>query len=120
MQIDDTTLKTIVAKAIFDGITPEQRQELLSKAIQSLLIPVKPSYGSSPATSPLQDIFDNEVRNIARDLIREEFKTNEATKTLIGGIVAKTIVALSADENVASEMASAIGAALSKANSSRY
>jgi len=118
MNIDETALKTIVAKAIFDGITPEQRQALLTKAINSLLtVPPATVFGSAPKTTPLQDIFENEVRILARDLIKERFKTDPNLPQLVGAIVTKAVAAMSADDNVAREIAHAISRALERANS---
>jgi hypothetical protein len=117
MQLDDTALKTVVAKAIFDGITPEQRQTLLTNAINSLLTaPTVDRYGAKNPASPLQEIFSIEVRYIARDLVQAEFKTNEALKATVAGIVTKTIAALSTNDEVANQMAALIARALERAN----
>jgi hypothetical protein len=119
MEIDDTTLKTIVAKAVFDGISAEQRQDLLQKAIASLLVtPPKPSsiYDRSPPSSPLMSIFEMEVQNLARETVREEFKKNAELKSTMSGLVAKVVSALAENSEVAVEMAAAIAKALARSN----
>jgi hypothetical protein len=118
MNIDDTALKTIVAKAIFDGITPEQREELLTKAINTLLtVPVATGYGDKKQPTPLQNIFEYEVQNLARDMVRERFKTDPAVRDMVGVIVSKTISAMATDDNVGVEIGQAIASAFHRANS---
>ncbi len=117
MNIDDASLKTIVAKAIFDGITPEQRQELMTKAIGQLLTtPQVDRYGGPKQPTPLQSLFEYEVQNMAREAIRERFKTDPEVHTLISGIVTKAIAAMAQDDNIGVEIGNAIAKALQRAN----
>lgn len=119
MQLDETTLKSIVAKAIFDGITPENREKLLSEAITSLLTAPPPGrYGETQRPSPLASIFENEVSNLAREAVRERFKTDPAVKEMVSALVTKSIAAMAENDDVSSGIANLIAAALRKANSS--
>lgn len=68
IKIDETTLQYIVQKAIVEKLTSENRDELISKAIQDLIIPKTDSYGKQ---SVINRLFKDAVENIAREYIHK-------------------------------------------------
>ena len=117
MQIDDAAMKTLVAKAIFDGITPAQREQLLSDAIQKLLTEEKENgYGGKTKPSPLSNLFEYEVQNLAREAVRERFQNDPNLKSMLGDVITKAIAAMANDSNLATEIGNCIATAFARAN----
>lgn len=83
INLNTEAMQKLVEKAIFDGLTPEAREELLKSAIKSLLdTPINPSsYG--PKVSILVGIFQDAAQRVARDVVTEKLgKDPEFTKNL--------------------------------------
>ncbi len=123
MNIDEPAMKAIVAKAIFDSITPEQRTSLLQSAIADLLNTGKTetrNYQIIKVPSALEEIFVNEVRNMARDIVKESLAKDDAMRTLISASISKALAKMGETFELSDEIALAITAAFKKANSDRY
>ena len=108
--------EAMVSKAIFDSLTKEDRDKLVTDAI-STLIHEKPkeSYGSRRYKSHLAEIFDQCVFTVAREVVNEELRKPETRTLLAGAVQAAMIKALdpeSADyQQLISTLAGAIGSA---------
>lgn len=113
MNIDDTAMKSVVAKAILDSLTPEVKATLITNAIASVISEkVSTSYN---APTVLQYAFNQAVRNVAeqvaRDMLADDQVLKEKLKTLMleaweklaGGEAYTKLI-----ENVSSAMAKGI------------
>lgn len=68
VNVDDETMKQVVAKAIYDNLTPEAKQRLMTDALAYVLS--KPEkYGSR--RSPLEEAFQEEMREAGRRVAAE-------------------------------------------------
>ena len=67
VRLDHDAMQALVAKAVFDGLTPEKREDLIQGAIRSLLETPKSNernyYGSKVA--PIQEAFNRAVETVA-------------------------------------------------------
>jgi len=76
LKIAPEAMETMVTKAMFDGMTQEHRDELVSSAIKQLLEkPVKKSAWEA-GKSPLQEAFDNAVGIVARKISYERLQND--------------------------------------------
>jgi len=74
VNVDDETMKQVVAKAIYDNLTPEAKQRLMTDALAYVLS--KPEkYGSR--RSPLEEAFQEEMREAGRRVAAELINGNE-------------------------------------------
>ena len=88
IDIPKDQLSQIVSAAILNAITPENKEVLIKEAIAALIEPKKDSvYRHGPPRSALQDAFENAVRLIACDIVREELKVNEPLRGQIKRLV---------------------------------
>src|SRR5580765_2164836 len=85
MNIDDEAMRSVVAKAILDNITPETKEKLITNAIKSLL--EKPSGSGYNAPSTIQDSFNRAVAQVAgtvaTDMLKDDAALKEKIKTLM-------------------------------------
>lgn len=109
IKIDDDIMQTVVAKAILEGIGPEQQNLLIEQAIRYLnTAPDSRGYGGPKPVSPLQDAFDSAVRIAAGDVVRELVRTEEYGEQ-IRAKIAEVVSAFLEDEY---QMTDAIGEAV--------
>lgn len=80
VKIDDAAMKELVAKAVFDKITPEQRDELLQSAIVTLITERKRYPHDTKKSTPLGELFERAVQSIADELIKEDLKQDAKFK----------------------------------------
>lgn len=78
--IDDAAMKDLVAKAVFDTLTPEKKDELLKAAIVTLITERKRYSGDKTPSTPMGDLFERAVQSIADDLIKEDLKQDAKFK----------------------------------------
>ena len=88
MNVDNETMKTVMAKAILDSMTNEARDELLSKAVTDFI--TKKEGGIYGAITPLQQAFADATRQVAREAIKQKLDEPEF-KTLITSAVNEAI-----------------------------
>ncbi len=72
-EVLDEHLKGLVVKTIFEGLTPEKRDELITTAVANLLSPSEYDRGKSK----VQEIFAQAVYGVARDIAKEHLQTQE-------------------------------------------
>lgn len=85
IKFDPESLKAIVAKAIFDSLTPEARVNILQQAVESLL-----KAGSSErygAPSVLQQAFNDGVRQVAQAMAHEYVSKDESVQAAIRKLI---------------------------------
>lgn len=97
MKVDEEALKVLVAKSVIDGLTPEDKTALISKAVTDML--TAPSMGKDrwgndkPGRSPLQTAFDNavdaEANRYARRALEEDPVFQAGVKQLFTDVAAK-------------------------------
>lgn len=73
--IDETTMRGIVAKLMFESLTPEDREKMLTSALASLVEPQRDQFGRGK--SKLQETFDHAAAIAVGKLMREYFETPE-------------------------------------------
>lgn len=71
IQIDSEAVREVVAKGIIESLSDEQRNLVIQQAVQTLLEEPRDSYGRNKGESPLQIAFNNAVRGVANDVVRE-------------------------------------------------
>lgn len=80
VNLDNDALKTVLAKAVLDTLTPEKKDELISAALKELIaVPPKPAgpYGYNKERSKLEELFDATCADVARGIVREEMNKPE-------------------------------------------
>lgn len=77
LKIDADTVREVVQKAILDKITPEQRDAMLTAALQHLVSPTFNQY-SRRSESPLQVAFEAAVGEAARKFATEIVNSDPA------------------------------------------
>lgn len=119
MNIDESAMQAVIAKAVLESITPEARTELLEGAIKHLLTkpPKTTSYGAD-RESPLREIFQSQVRTVADQLIREQLSNDPDFKAKVSALWADIVKATFDNEDrrngMVDKISTAIGDALSR------
>lgn len=67
---DSEALKNATVQALVGALSPELKEELIRKGVESLMLtpPARQGYGYSEPKSPLQEVFETAIRQFARDL----------------------------------------------------
>lgn len=96
-----TVDKNIVAKAIFESIGPDQREQLLQNAVEKLLEvnPHTSTYGRTEKTF-IQEVFEECAIKVAREVVKEEMAKPEVRKKFNDLISAATLKALDPDSDL--------------------
>ena len=79
--IDQDALQVATTKILLDSMSTEDRNQLLTKAIAHVLLPVRTSYGGN-LESPLQGAFHTACAVVAGELVREHLHTPEVKARL--------------------------------------
>lgn len=99
-------MNALVATAMMQALDQQKRDELIRRAIETLLTPASSNYGRGK--SPLQDAFDMAVQSTAREII-SEMLTTENVRDQIRTMCGKAFQAMATDDGeLASGMARAI------------
>ena len=112
MNLDSEALKTVVATAILEQLTPEKRDDLIKQAVVHLIDPPEKErgYGARETKTPLQAAFDHAAAGIARDVIQEFLAKDSQTRAKIEAVVQTGI--MKAFEERAAETSDAIASAV--------
>ncbi len=74
----DNPLNALVITAMMQALDEQKRDQLIRKALEALIAPSAPSYGSSrPDPSELETAFNLAVFNTAREVVKEMLDTDE-------------------------------------------
>lgn len=117
LRVDDSAMKSLVAKSIVDSLTPEMREKLIADAVTACL--TAPADGSSYGRkrSPLQQAFDSAVDDAARKYATEIISEDTAFKEQLRNLfedVSRKIFENEAREQMVSGVADTIVRALTK------
>lgn len=96
LELNDDQMRAVMAKAILDTVTPEKRDELMTKAIAFLMIPEKSGYGQQ--ASPMDRAFQEAARTVAEKLAREALASDTRFAEQINKLFEDVAAKLFADE----------------------
>jgi len=111
----DETLNALVTEAMFRALDEKKREELIKAALEALVKPVKQGGYGSRMTTPIQDAFESAIREVAHNIVCAMCKTDEAQDAIRGVVGAAFEKMLTDKDRLASEMTSAMIAAITKA-----
>lgn len=77
VRVDANAMEAMVAKAMFDGFTQEQRDQMVTGAIQQLLSTPSSQYDKTPA---IARIFREQAEYAARKIALDRLQNDEAFK----------------------------------------
>lgn len=109
ISLNDEQFRNVFQKTILDGMTEEQRSDVIAQALAYLTTPQKKDgygYANVKSTSPLEDAFRSSMENVARTMIQEEVKTNPQIRELVSKVVTEGVTQLLAKDY--SELGSAL------------
>lgn len=92
IKLDAEAVAGIASAAIFDSMSEEARDSVIQQAIQYLLTPDQDRASRMrPATTPLQDAFNDAIRQVAYKVVKEKIENDpeiqEAILTLLGPLL---------------------------------
>lgn len=96
--IDTEAVRELVARGIIDAIGPEQRDLVIQQAVQALLEAPKDTYGRVSGDTPLQQAFNNAVRQIATDVVKDYLNVDEV-KTQVRQKIVEVVEQLLTEQN---------------------
>jgi hypothetical protein len=97
-KVPDDQMKEIVSAAIMRSIDQQTRDALITDAVTYLLTPKKrDAWGTG--RSPLQDMFREAVASCARDMVREQIKTDPQFSAQVQAVVAQAAMKLFTDKD---------------------
>lgn len=100
IEIDGDSMQALVAKAVFDGLTGDKREALITGAIKSLLETPKGNdrnyYGEK--TSPLQTAFNRAIEQVAQEHATKFLAEDPDFQQRLKGLFADVANALFSDE----------------------
>jgi len=77
-QFPEEEMQRIVSAQLVALISKPDRERLIADALEKMLRPEKPSYGSGPAKAPIQRAFENAIDLEVSRIIREMVSKDEA------------------------------------------
>lgn len=116
LRVNDDAMKSLVAKAIVDSLTPETREKLIGDAVTQTLTKPEQSGSYSEKRSPLQRAFDYAVSAEAERYAREHLANDGAFKAQVEALFADVAKKLFEDnrDDLVSSIATIIRNALTK------
>lgn len=112
VKLDNDTMRTMVAKAVFDSFDDDAKAKLVQEAIRSLF-EERAQYGSK---TKIQQIFDDAVSKVAAEfvatLMREEY--GEKIQDVVRNALDRAFAETERMNKVVEEVAGAIGRGLTK------
>lgn len=109
-KVDQDAMQALVAKAVFDGMTPDKREALIQGAIRSLLETPKGNdrnyYGTKVA--PIQEAFNRAVEQVALDHARNVVQSDPAFQDHLKRLFADVANKLFAEGEARDEMVGSI------------
>jgi hypothetical protein len=110
----DETLNALVTEAMFRALDEKKREEMIKAALATLVTSRQQGYGRR-TTTPIQDAFEIAIQAIAQDVVREMCKTDKAQDAIREVVGAAFEKMLTDKDRLATEMASAMVKAITKA-----
>lgn len=91
LKLNNEMMQSVIAKSIFDAITPENRDELIKQALKDLLTPVALGVGfNSNKISPIQAAMNRAALDFMEKYIETEFNMTEKYKDKLKEMVNQT------------------------------
>lgn len=109
LTIDSEAVRGIVARAVFDQIGEDQRQLVITQAVEKLLEEPKDTYGRKSGASPLAVAFNQAVVGIARDVVTDYLKQDAVEATVRDAITTKITELLNRDDWLYTSIGQAVG-----------
>ena len=97
IQIPEDAIRSVVAQAIMESITPKVREKILTDAVAVILVEAKPGQGWTAGKSPLALAFENAVSAAVHTVAREMVAENPEAQAAIRRHVGEAIAALCSD-----------------------
>jgi hypothetical protein len=115
MEIPNDVMQQMVAKAIFETMTPEQREALVSGAITHLLTkpPKDQRIGGPAPRSPLQEAFEMAVYKLAREMSIDMIANDEGVRTKVKGLFTDVMDKVFDNEDVREKIATKMAEGMS-------
>ncbi len=99
IKFDETQMRELVSKTIFESLTTDGKEELLSKAIQSLLIvEAKDGYYGTKKVNILEGILKDSAERVARQIMEEKLKDNEEFRTQLESVFSDAVKRMFGEE----------------------
>ena len=115
ISIPTDAMHDIVAKAVLDSISADQREVLIKAALDFLITPPKKeNYHAATPPSPLQQAFHNAVAESAREIVRQVVK-DELAERIKAVIHEQMVDAVATNSLLASGIGFAVGEQVEKA-----
>lgn len=112
LNVDEKTMQALVAKAMFDGMTQDQRDGLVQKAITGILSEPANQHDKTPA---IQRLFREQVEVAARNIARERLATDETFKANVEKLFAEAAAKVFNNVDNREAITSALADAMQKA-----
>lgn len=78
IKLDENSMRELVSKTIFESMTPEDRDAMMKKAIQGLLVvDQKDGYYGTKKVNLIEQFFKEGIERAARKHIEEKLNTDE-------------------------------------------
>lgn len=114
IKLDAEAAASIASAAIFDSLSQDARDSVIKTAIEFLLTPEKNRNNYGAGETPLQQAFNNAIREVAFRIVKEKIENDpqveEAILDLLGPLLTSAMKV--EGENYESKLADAIGQAL--------
>lgn len=87
IRFDEEQMRQLVSKTIFESLTNEGKEDLLKKAIQSLLVvEQKNGYYGTTKVNILEGILKDSAEQVARKMIQEKLQETEEFRTQLEAV----------------------------------
>lgn len=84
VNVDPAAMQALVTKALFEGMTQEQKDSLITQALTALMTSsVRKNHWDPQPLSPLQEAFNNAASVIARQVAIRRLETDEQFKASV-------------------------------------
>jgi hypothetical protein len=99
ISIPADAMQQVVAKAIMEGLTEDQRTSVIASAVQYLLTPQKVNSWDREGPTPVEVAFKNAVDKVVREVAFDMVEANEDLRAKIRDMVQDAIAAVLRDDS---------------------
>jgi len=107
LHLDTEKFRDLLATAVFQVLSEQSRDDLIKHALKNLIEPKKREYGYGTDPSHIQQIFDEAVRNLATDVVKEKFE-EDGTKNQVRELMEEAFNKIFHDNEVRDKMTSSL------------
>lgn len=99
IKFNEEQMRDLVSKTIYESMTAEGKDELLQKAIASLLIvEQKNGYYGTKKVNVLESLLKDSAERVARGILEERLKDNEDFRLQLESLFADAVKKMFGDE----------------------